>query len=102
MKKSKDTKKPINAAIATFVSFLVIGFIPLVSFVFSPLSPFIANNAYVLSVILTGIAFLIIGALRSVVTQESMVKTSLETLLIGGIAAVIAYGVGYFLQAFIL
>jgi len=91
----KNAKK---SAIATFISFLVIGFIPLLSFVIAPISPQIEANKFTYSILLTGLAFILIGAVRGSVTKRSKLKSSIETLVIGGVAALIAYLVGYFLR----
>jgi vacuolar iron transporter family protein len=91
-------KNPKKSAIATFISFLFIGFIPLLSFVFAPLSPTLSANKFTYSIVLTGISFIIIGAIRGSVANKSKIKSSIETLLIGGIAALIAFLVGYLLR----
>jgi VIT1/CCC1 family predicted Fe2+/Mn2+ transporter len=91
-------KSPKSSALVTFISFIIIGFIPLISFVLAPLSITINNNKFLLSIILTGIAFLIIGAIKSKVVGKHYIKSSLETLLIGGLAALIAFVVGYLLR----
>ena len=95
---SKDPKK---TALATFISFILIGFIPLMSFVLAPLSQTINQNKFLISVILTGIAFLIIGAIKSKIVGKHFIRSSLETLSIGGIAAFIAFLVGYLLRGIV-
>ena len=72
------------------------------SFVIAPYFLFVSENKYLLSVVLTGVAFIIVGATRGSVTGQSRVKTSTETLLIGGVAAAIAYVVGYFIRHVVL
>ena len=90
-------KNPKKTAIATFLSFLVIGFIPLSSFVIFSDSP----NKFFYSVLLTGIAFLAIGTVKGKVTERSKIKSAISTFVIGGIAAVLAYMVGYFLRGLV-
>ncbi len=79
---------PIRAALATFVAFLVAGVIPLLPFVFG------LANAFQLASVLTGFVFFGIGALKSRWSLVPWWRSGLETLLIGGVAALIAYGVG--------
>jgi VIT1/CCC1 family predicted Fe2+/Mn2+ transporter len=86
---------PLKSAVATFISFIVIGFIPLFSFVFSFQSPFL------ISAILTMIAFALIGAVKGTITGKNRFYSSLETLLIGILAAGIAYFVGVFLKSIV-
>ena len=96
--KHSHIKDPKKTALITFISFLLVGFIPLLSFVLSPLSSFIDQNKFIFSTILTAIAFLIIGAIKSKVAGKHFVRSSLETLLIGGAAAGLAFLVGYLLR----
>ncbi len=91
-------KDPKKTALVTFISFIIIGFIPLLPFVLSPLSGFINQNKFLISAILTAVAFIIIGAVKGKVVGKHYIKSSLETLLIGGIAALIAFLVGYSLR----
>ena len=92
-------KDPKNTAMATFLSFIIIGFIPLISFVFAPLSQTINQNKFLISIILTCVAFLIIGAFKGKVVGKHWIKSSFQTLIIGGMAALIAYFVGYLLKS---
>lgn len=91
-------KPPLKTALATFFAFVIIGFVPLISFVFAPLSPFLAEHSFLVSSVLTGIAFLLIGAGRGFMSGKGMVKTALVTFLIGAVAASIAYFVGGLLE----
>lgn len=79
---------PMRAALATFFAFLAAGLIPLIPFLVGGGMVFVASLAF------TGIAFFAIGALKSRWSLESWWKSGFETLVIGGTAAAIAYGVG--------
>lgn len=96
-------RSPLKAAVATFIAFVVIGFIPLFSFVIAAYTDnsFWISNQFVLSILLTAIAFIVIGIAKAYVTSKSRWKSSLETLLIGGVAAVIAFLVGFFIKGLI-
>lgn len=96
-----NTKAPIKTASTTFVSFILVGFIPLLPFAVAFFVPAIAEYQFMLSIILTAIAFIGIGAIRGVVTKHRPMKSALETLLVGGLAALIAFAVGYFLRGII-
>jgi VIT1/CCC1 family predicted Fe2+/Mn2+ transporter len=97
--KSRAKKK----AAVTFFSFLVIGFIPLLSFVIAAItnSPHLIKFQFLYSVILTGIALLIVGWFKGIVLRKKHIRSSLETLLIGGIAAALAFSVGYFIRGLV-
>jgi VIT1/CCC1 family predicted Fe2+/Mn2+ transporter len=92
---SSNQKKPINSAIATFISFLIVGFIPLVSFLVSAVFGIMDETKFIWSFILTGIALLTVGMIKGEIVRKHPIRAAIETLIIGGIAAVIAYFVGY-------
>lgn len=94
-------KEPVKTAWATFLSFTFIGFVPLITFVIAPLSLFINEYKFELSILLTAIAFSSVGAVKAIIVGKERWKSALETLLVGGAAALIAYGVGYYLRGIV-
>ncbi len=93
----EDDESPLNNAVATFVSFAVFGVIPLLTYVLGTFSGFAAANQFVMASVLTGLALFTLGALKVQVTRRNILVSGLEMLLLGGIAAAVAYGIGYFL-----
>lgn len=85
--------EPMRAAMATFLAFLAAGMIPLLPFLFG------IEDAFRLSSVLTLMVFFGIGAMKSRWSLAPWWRSGLETLLIGGTAAVIAYGVGTLFHA---
>jgi VIT1/CCC1 family predicted Fe2+/Mn2+ transporter len=79
---------PARDAAATFLAFLSCGMLPLVPFALGLPNPFAT------SVLATAVTFAGIGALRSRWSLRRWWISAAETLLIGGAAALIAYGVG--------
>lgn len=100
-KKKNYTKKPIRAATVTFLSFVFVGFIPLLFFVLSLFNSNLLSNAFLFSSILTGIAFLFVGSVKGFITKRYWVKSGLETLVIGAVVSLIAFLVGYFLRGLV-
>ena len=96
--KRQSDKQPLKTAFATLISFIVIGFIPLLSFVLAAVFPALDSMKYVLSVVFTAFAFIFVGVAKGFVSGKRPVVSALETLLIGGAAAVIAFSVGYILR----
>ena len=50
---------------------------------------------------MTGAAFFIVGAVKSPFVDESWWRSGIETLIIGGIAAAMAFGIGTALQGLV-
>jgi VIT1/CCC1 family predicted Fe2+/Mn2+ transporter len=88
-------RSPVHAAAATFAAFFVCGGVPLLPFLFGmPASAWIAT-------FLTAIVFFIIGALKSRWSTRSWLYSGFETVVIGLIAAGLAWLIGYFLQGLV-
>ncbi len=94
----EDHTSPLKSALVTFISFNLIGFIPLFAYVLSYFSESFRTNTFALSILLTSIAFFIVGSVKGRIVGERWIISGLETLLIGGAAAIIAYVVGYLLR----
>lgn len=86
---------PLKAGAATFAAFIVCGAIPLLPFVLG------ADASFVVSIAMTGVVFFLIGAAKSKWSVAAWWYSGFETLLIGGIAAALAYTVGYMLRGFV-
>ena len=80
------------AAICTFTAFLVCGLVPLVPFLFK------FSHAFEVSIIMTGTVFVAIGSAKSKWSTVSWWRSGLTTLLVGAIAAALAYAAGVFLR----
>lgn len=83
---------PLASGVATFLSFVMIGILPLIPFIlYSELSPSVVYASLTVALM----SFAGIGYLRGVVTKrKSPLLTSGESFLIGGSTAVIAYVIG--------
>lgn len=90
----ESDESPLKNAVATFCSFAVFGFVPLLAFVLSGLSVVIRDNAFTIASLMTGATLFALGALKVRITQRNWFKSGLEMLVVGGLAAVAAYVVG--------
>lgn len=97
---AEDHESPIAASVATFVSFLLVGFIPLsvytIDYVLS--LNLTSSSSLIWSVSLTLAAFAAIGYMRGLVTKINRKRAIVESLGLGLAAAVISYGVGNLLE----
>lgn len=98
---SLDGPNALRAGTSTFIAFFIIGFIPLISFIINWLFPETTLKPFKISAILTGISFLIVGAVKARFISQHWLTSALETLLIGGIAASIAYYIGHILRGIV-
>lgn len=86
-------EKPYLTSLATFFSFVIFGIIPLIPYILNP-SP----EAFSGSLIAAFAALFLLGMLRFKVTGENILRCVFEILLVGAIAASIAYFVGTFFK----
>jgi len=97
---SEETKSPITMGAVTFMSFIFFGFIPLITYVVSYFELISADtDLFLISSVLTGIAFIIIGYLKALINQTSNFRSIIETLFLGAAAAGLSYWVGNVLEA---
>ncbi len=93
-----QTGSAIKAALMTFGAFVVVGAVPLVSYLLNWVRPETLKDPFWLSAIMTGVAFFAVGATKSRFVAQRWIWSGLETLLIGGVAASFAYVIGMLLK----
>lgn len=81
---------PWKHGLATLIAFVVAGAVPLLPFVL----PLDAGSRPVWSTAMTFASLFLLGAVRAMVTNERWWRTGLETLALGALVAVAAYGAG--------
>lgn len=96
-----DSKSPFKIGLATLISFILVGFIPLIVYVYDYFRDLNYDKFFWTS-LFTGLAFLLIGWMKSYVNQTNTLKSITETLALGFIAALVAYYVGDILETFVL
>ncbi|MEX0920127.1 MAG: VIT1/CCC1 transporter family protein [Candidatus Pacearchaeota archaeon] len=99
----KSEKNEYKTATATFLAFVLMGFIPLLSFVVASVtgSSFLTENQFKYAFVLTGISLITIGWQKGKVSGKSKTKSAFQTFLIGGIAALLAFAVGRILSGMV-
>lgn len=96
-----EEKKPITTAWMTFLSFNLVGFVPLYVYLMHPfswMSRYSENELFTASAISTGLAFVGIGVLKARVNSRPIWRSVAETVLLGALAAVLAYAAGDLLE----
>lgn len=89
--KEEEAASPLRHGIATFGAFVIAGFIPLLPYLLG----LAESHQFLISSIAAGLAFLSVGAARTLFTGENAFKAGIEILFIGGLAAAVAYGIGW-------
>jgi len=92
-----EEKSPLRSGLATFAAFTTVGFVPLLVYVVELLAPGLKPVAFPIAVGTTFITIFIAGSARSYVTGKRWWKAGIEMTLVGGLAALAAYAVGYLL-----
>jgi VIT1/CCC1 family predicted Fe2+/Mn2+ transporter len=87
-----EIRSPWIAAGATFGAFILCGLVPLVPYLFGVPSSFLT------SCVMTAVTFFLIGSFKSRWSTTGWIRSGSETLLVGGLAAVLAYAVGVLLK----
>lgn len=95
---TKDDKTPFKTASVTFISFFAIGIIPLLAYVCAGIFHLNIHHLFLYSCILTACGLILVGALKSVVTEKNKFFGIIETVFLGGIAALLSYYVGAVLE----
>ena len=93
-----NTKTPFKIGLATFLSFNIVGLLPLIIYLKSYLQGENTDNIFFYTSLLTAVGFILIGVLKNKVSNNSMFRDVMFTLLLGSIASVVAYVVGDYLE----
>ena len=92
-------KTPVASGAMTFLSFVSVGLIPLLVYVLDYFNP-LDSSLFGLSITFTTVAFTCIGYIKTYITETSKWKGIVETVLLGALAACVAYLVGSVLENF--
>ncbi len=93
----EDTAHPMLHGLVTFGAFIFFGMIPVAPYIL----PIADSSRFVVTIVATGIALLMVGLLRSSVTRERMFRGPMEIVSIGALCATAAYIVGAMLRGFV-
>lgn len=94
----RDERKPLNSGLATLLAFVVAGIVPLLIYLLGIFVSIPHEVAFPISVVLSGLALFGLGAAKVVITKLNPIRSGLEMLIVGGLAAVVAYVVGALLK----
>ncbi len=92
------SENPFIHALVTFLSFVGAGFLPLMPYLFLDIPPYLQ---FKVAIATTSVVLFGVGSARSLVTTEPWFRSGLEMLFVGGIAAALAYSIGWAVKSFI-
>lgn len=90
-----SVKSPWVHGLVTMVAFIVAGFLPLTPYIYGVSS----ESQFTVSVVATAISLFLVGSVRTFVTGANWFKSGIQMLLVGSLAALSAYFVGYLVQS---
>ena len=91
-----DRRDALRHGFATTVGFVIAGLLPLAGYLL-PLEP---QVQFPVSIALAAAALFAVGAARTFVTRRGLLRSGAEMLLVGSLAAVVAFGIGAFAASF--
>jgi VIT1/CCC1 family predicted Fe2+/Mn2+ transporter len=98
----EDGRNPLHTAASTMFGFVTIGIIPLIPFLIIYIAGVSLNSeSFIYSVISTSVAFFLIGIIKGKIVKKSLISSGTITLMIGAIAASVAYLIGVLLAGLI-
>jgi VIT1/CCC1 family predicted Fe2+/Mn2+ transporter len=98
---SQEHIHPVKGGIMTFAAFVLVGIIPLIGYIFQPFLNLNQQYIFLATCVATLSALFIVGVIKAHISVRHWFVSGMETALIGGFAASISYGVGYFLNGLI-
>lgn len=97
----KDEPSPVINGATTYVSFILVGLVPLLSYTIDSIFGLGLENLFAIAIALTSLAFIGIGLLKSRISRSNVLRSVAETLVLGAIAASLAYILGDVLERLI-
>jgi VIT1/CCC1 family predicted Fe2+/Mn2+ transporter len=93
-----EEASPWRAGLTTYIGFMVAGLVPLLPYIFHAIVPIATIQPFLWSIILAGLTFFAIGAAKARFVDQRWYLGGLETLVIGGVAAGLAFVIGALLR----
>lgn len=97
----KDEPSPVINGATTYTSFIMVGLVPLLAYTVDLIFGLESKNLFGIAIVLTAFAFAGIGILKSRVAQAPVLRSIMETMVLGAIAASLAYILGDLLERII-
>lgn len=100
-KSTANAPSAVMNCVMTYAAFVLVGVVPLLAYTIDLVFKLNIPNLFILASVLTALAFVGIGVLKSRVAETSIIRGVSETLVLGVIAALFAYVLGDVLERII-
>ncbi|MCL5429596.1 MAG: VIT1/CCC1 transporter family protein [Chloroflexi bacterium] len=94
----EDEGEPLRNGLVTFGAFVAAGALPLLVYLLGLAFPISPQVTFPVATVLSGLALFALGAAKVMVTKLNPIRSGLEMLVVGGLAAGVAYIVGALLK----
>lgn len=94
----KDETNPLINGLVTFGAFIIAGAVPLLIYLLGLLVSIPEVSTFPASLVMSALALFGLGAAKVTVTKLNPLRSGLEMLIVGGLAAAVAYAVGALLK----
>ncbi|MBX2821595.1 MAG: VIT1/CCC1 transporter family protein [Rhodothermaceae bacterium] len=94
----KEKESPVMNALVTFASFVLFGFMPLAAYLAAHYIPALGAHTFLVASVITALTLFILGVQKIRFSDRSWLASGFEMLIIGGVAAVVAYAIGVLLS----
>lgn len=99
--KNRKKSRALSRAFVTFLAFIVVGSIPLLSYIYLFWRNTTSENTFLASVILSISAFIFIGMIKAWVVKRNIFRSIAESVALGGAAALVAYAVAILIETIV-
>ncbi|MGQ9684331.1 MAG: VIT1/CCC1 transporter family protein [Anaerolineae bacterium] len=94
----REDRNPLLIGAATLAAFVAAGSLPLLVYLVDLVRPLGSSTTLAVSIVLSALALFGLGAAKVRVTGRNWLRSGLEMLVVGGLAAGVAYLIGYLLR----
>lgn len=94
----EEKGNPVVNGLVTLAAFVIAGSVPMLIYLLGLVVAIPAQAAFPISIFLSGLALFGLGAAKVLVTRLNPLRSGMEMLVVGGLAAVVAYVVGALLK----
>ena len=90
-----------EVGLTTFMAFIIFGIVPLIAYLADEVFDIGLENPFGITLVLAGLAFALIGWLKSKVAHAPVVRSILETFILGLVASGASYYIGKWLETLV-